>query len=34
MLYFFMKLDLDIKPDTLHVAMVMDGNGRWQMKEH
>jgi len=24
-----MKLDLDIKPDTLHVAMVMDGNGRW-----
>jgi len=24
-----MKLDLDIKPETLHVAMVMDGNGRW-----
>ena len=28
-LYFFMKLDLDIKPETLHVAMIMDGNGRW-----
>ena len=28
-LYFFMKLDLDIKPETIHVAMVMDGNGRW-----
>ena len=28
-LYFFMKLDLDIKPETFHVAMVMDGNGRW-----
>ena len=28
-IYFFMKLDLDIKPETLHVAMVMDGNGRW-----
>ena len=24
-----MKLDLDIKPENLHVAMVMDGNGRW-----
>jgi len=24
-----MKLDLDIKPETIHVAMVMDGNGRW-----
>ena len=24
-----MKLDLEIKPETLHVAMVMDGNGRW-----
>ena len=24
-----MKLDLDIKPETLHIAMVMDGNGRW-----
>ncbi|MDB4045884.1 polyprenyl diphosphate synthase [Amylibacter sp.] len=24
-----MKLDLDIKSETLHVAMVMDGNGRW-----
>jgi len=24
-----MKLDLDIKPETFHVAMVMDGNGRW-----
>ena len=24
-----MKLDLYIKPETLHVAMVMDGNGRW-----
>jgi len=29
MLYFFMKLDLDIKSETFHVAMVMDGNGRW-----
>jgi undecaprenyl diphosphate synthase len=28
-LYFFMKLDLNIKPETLHVAMIMDGNGRW-----
>ena len=28
-LYFFMKLDLDIKPEILHVAMIMDGNGRW-----
>ena len=24
-----MKLDLDIKSETFHVAMVMDGNGRW-----
>ena len=24
-----MKLDLEIKPETLHIAMVMDGNGRW-----
>ncbi len=24
-----MKFDLEIKPETLHVAMVMDGNGRW-----
>ena len=24
-----MKLDLDIKPKTIHVAMIMDGNGRW-----
>ena len=24
-----MKLDLNIKPETLHVAMIMDGNGRW-----
>jgi undecaprenyl diphosphate synthase len=24
-----MKLDLDIKPETIHIAMVMDGNGRW-----
>ena len=24
-----MKLDLDIKPEIIHVAMVMDGNGRW-----
>ena len=24
-----MKLDLDIKLETIHVAMVMDGNGRW-----
>ena len=29
MLVFLMKLDLEIKPETLHVAMVMDGNGRW-----
>ena len=24
-----MKLDLDIKSETFHVAMIMDGNGRW-----
>ncbi|MDC1348755.1 polyprenyl diphosphate synthase [Amylibacter sp.] len=24
-----MKLDLDIKKEIIHVAMVMDGNGRW-----
>ena len=24
-----MKLNLDIKPETIHIAMVMDGNGRW-----
>ena len=24
-----MKLDLEIKPETIHVAIVMDGNGRW-----
>ena len=24
-----MKLDKEIKPENLHVAMVMDGNGRW-----
>ena len=24
-----MKLDKKIKPENLHVAMVMDGNGRW-----
>ena len=29
MLGFLMKLDLEIKPETLHIAMVMDGNGRW-----
>ena len=29
-----MKLDLDIKPETIHVAMVMDGNGRWGLKHH
>ena len=29
MLGFLMKLDLEIKPETIHVAMVMDGNGRW-----
>ena len=24
-----MKLDLDIKPENFHIAMIMDGNGRW-----